>query len=75
MEQLLTANLNKLEQLREIELATVREIQNLLNEHRYSALTADGLIGPSTANALANFYSDINVPIERGDKQKILTTI
>jgi len=75
IERLLTANLNKLEQLREIELATVREIQNLLNEHRYSALTADGLIGPSTANALANFYSDINVPIERGDKQKILATI
>ena len=75
IEQLLTANLNKLEKLREIELATVREIQNLLKEHRYSALTADGLIGPRTVNALANFYSDINVPIERGDKQKILATI
>jgi hypothetical protein len=73
--QLLTANLNKLEKLREIELATVRKIQNLLSEHLYSSLAVDGLFGPSTVNALENFYSDVDVPIELEDKQKILRTI
>jgi len=69
------ATLNKLEKLREIELATVRKIQNLLSEHLYSSLAVDGLFGPSTVNALENFYSDVDVPIELEDKQKILRTI
>lgn len=70
--QLITKNLDAIELA---ERTIVSEIQVLLKDQSYYTYSVDGLFGAGTLKAIKTFSKDLDLPIERYDKPKILQSV
>ncbi|MDB4109329.1 peptidoglycan-binding protein [Porticoccaceae bacterium] len=70
--QLITKNLDAIVLA---ERAIVSEIQVLLKDQRYYKYSVDGLFGAGTLEAIKTFSKDVDLPVERYDKPKILQSV